>query len=70
MTTTIRSDESHHRGYYDQDRQHRNPGHKYSYLQLIWDENGVIHEYSLRYNQTRRGFWISSSPQKSKKALG
>lgn len=67
--TTIRPDhvdEAHHRGYYDQSRQHRNSGHKYNYLHLIWQENGVTLEYSLRYNMTRRGFWISSSPQKSK----
>lgn len=69
MTTTIRpdhADDTQHRGYYDAARQNRNLGHQYNYLQLIWDENDVTLEYTLRYNQTRRGFWISSSPQKSK----
>uniref|UniRef100_A0A336JY31 CSON013690 protein n=1 Tax=Culicoides sonorensis TaxID=179676 RepID=A0A336JY31_CULSO len=34
------------------------------YLRLIWDEKGVVLEYTLRFNNTRRGFWMSSSPQK------
>lgn len=36
------------------------------YLRLIWDEKGVVLEYTLRFNNTRRGFWMSSSPQKGK----
>ncbi|XP_063709282.1 uncharacterized protein LOC134837823 [Culicoides brevitarsis] len=34
------------------------------YLRLIWDEKGHALEYTLRFNNTRRGFWMSSSPQK------
>lgn len=36
--------------------------HQYNYLRLIWEERGTVLEYSLRYNTTRRGFWISSPP--------
>ncbi len=36
--------------------------HQYNYLRLIWEERGAVLEYSLRYNTTRRGFWISSPP--------
>lgn len=39
------------------------------YLRLIWDEKGVVLEYTLRFNNTRRGFWMSSSPQKGKNCL-
>lgn len=34
------------------------------YLRLIWDEKGSNLEYTLRYNSSRAGFWISSGPQK------
>lgn len=34
------------------------------FLRLVWDEKGVVLEYTLRFNNTRRGFWMSSSPQK------
>lgn len=39
------------------------------FLRLIWDEKGVVLEYTLRFNNTRRGFWMSSSPQKGKEIL-
>lgn len=35
----------------------------YNYLRLIWAEQDVVLEYTLKYNQTRRGFWIASGPQ-------
>lgn len=40
--------------------------HFYHYLRLIWNEQDLSNEYTLRYNTTRRGFWISSAPQKGK----
>ena len=36
------------------------------FLRLIWDERGKTLEYTLRFNNTRRGFWLSSGPQKGK----
>lgn len=36
----------------------------YHYLQLIWTEQDTTLEYTLRYNTTKRGFWIASAPQK------
>lgn len=33
------------------------------YLRLIWDEKESTLEYSLRFNASRPGFWISSAPQ-------
>lgn len=36
----------------------------YHYLRLIWSSQDLNLEYTLRFNTTRRGFWISSSPQK------
>ncbi|XP_055307374.1 uncharacterized protein LOC129571588 [Sitodiplosis mosellana] len=39
-------------------------GQQYHYLKLQWSEQDINLEYTLRYNTTRRGFWISSSPQK------
>lgn len=38
--------------------------HFFHYLRLIWSEQDSMIEYTLRYNTTRRGFWISSAPQK------
>lgn len=32
-------------------------------LRLIWDERGQLVEYSLRFNNSRMGFWLSSEPQ-------
>jgi len=32
-------------------------------LRLLWDENGGYVEYTLRYNTSKPGFWISSGPQ-------
>ncbi|KAJ8913561.1 hypothetical protein NQ315_017112 [Exocentrus adspersus] len=33
------------------------------YLRMYWDENGENTEFHLRYNVTRKGFWISSGPE-------
>ncbi|XP_055638309.1 uncharacterized protein LOC129776601 [Toxorhynchites rutilus septentrionalis] len=33
------------------------------YLRLIWDEKEHTLEYTLRFNKSRPGFWISSAPQ-------
>lgn len=38
----------------------------YRYLRLDWSEDGERFEYTLRYNSTRRGFWISASPHRCK----
>lgn len=32
-------------------------------LRLLWDENGTGVEYTMRYNVSTAGFWISSGPQ-------
>ncbi|XP_058823683.1 uncharacterized protein LOC131684647 isoform X2 [Topomyia yanbarensis] len=52
-----------------QQQQHHNQ-HQYRqqftstrYLRLIWDEKDHTLEYTLRFNNTRPGFWIASSPQ-------
>ncbi|KAJ6636016.1 hypothetical protein Bhyg_14603 [Pseudolycoriella hygida] len=47
--------------YYNSERG-RPRQHQYNYLRLIWEERGTLLEYSLRYNTTRRGFWICSPP--------
>lgn len=41
----------------------RLPNSATRYLRLIWDERGKTLEYTLRFNNSRRGFWISSGPQ-------
>uniref|UniRef100_A0A182MD09 Uncharacterized protein n=1 Tax=Anopheles culicifacies TaxID=139723 RepID=A0A182MD09_9DIPT len=33
-------------------------------LRLIWDESEHTLEYTLRYNTSKPGFWISAAPQK------
>ncbi|XP_070504517.1 uncharacterized protein [Chironomus tepperi] len=33
-------------------------------LRLIWDEKGRSLEYTLRVDSSRRGFWMTSGPQK------
>lgn len=33
-------------------------------LRLIWDEKGRSLEYTLRVDTSRRGFWMTSGPQK------
>lgn len=75
MTTTTLppeySDASRHGGYYDQaranSRQHFGAAAStgYSYLRLIWDENGLDREVSVRYNQSRPGFWLATSAHPS-----
>lgn len=35
----------------------------FRYLRLIWDEKDHTLEYTLRFNSSRPGFWISSAPQ-------
>ncbi|XP_055548662.1 uncharacterized protein LOC129732138 [Wyeomyia smithii] len=46
-------------------QQHHYRQHQSStrYMRLIWDEKDHTLEYTLRYNNSRPGFWISSSPQ-------
>lgn len=60
------SDEYHNRQitYYGPDNQRLGRPQQYHYLRLIWVEQETNLEYTLRYNTSRRGFWISSSPQK------
>lgn len=35
-------------------------------MRLLWDEKGVHTEYSIRYNVTKPGVWITSGPQNGK----
>ncbi|XP_053695654.1 uncharacterized protein LOC128743154 [Sabethes cyaneus] len=54
--------QQHH--YWQQQQQQQQ--HQYSstrYMRLIWDEKDHTLEYTLRYNNSRPGFWISSAPQ-------
>ncbi|XP_031621577.1 uncharacterized protein LOC116339689 [Contarinia nasturtii] len=37
---------------------------QFNHLRLVWSEQDINLEYTLRFNTTRRGFWISSAPQK------
>lgn len=37
-------------------------------LRLIWDERGKTLEYTLRVDNSRRGFWISAGNQKGKRS--
>ncbi|ETN60586.1 hypothetical protein AND_007786 [Anopheles darlingi] len=46
-----------------QQRQYQLHSQSMRYLRLIWDESEHTLEYTLRYNSSRPGFWISSSPQ-------
>uniref|UniRef100_A0A2M3ZEH9 Putative secreted peptide n=1 Tax=Anopheles braziliensis TaxID=58242 RepID=A0A2M3ZEH9_9DIPT len=46
-----------------QQRQYQLQAQSMRYLRLIWDESEHTLEYTLRYNSSRPGFWISSSPQ-------
>lgn len=75
-TTTLPpeyGDPARHGGYYDQARANsRHYGGAasvgYSYLRLIWDENGLDREVSVRYNQSRPGFWLATHPAGSASA--
>lgn len=50
---------------YNYDYQQRPLGAQhFNYLRLIWSEQDINLEYTLRFNTTRRGFWISAAPQK------
>ncbi|CAO1396122.1 unnamed protein product [Diamesa hyperborea] len=68
-TNTNRNNERHHN---NRDREREREVNKHSFnnrspnrfLRLIWDERGKTLEYTLRFNNTRRGFWLSSGPQK------
>lgn len=62
------NDEYHNRQitYYGPDNQRLGRPQQYHYLRLIWVEQDTNLEYTLRYNTSRRGFWISSSPQKGR----
>lgn len=48
----------------DQRRNHYNFHGSNRRLRLIWDEKGRSLEYTLRVDSTRRGFWMTSGPQK------
>ncbi|XP_077289397.1 uncharacterized protein LOC143913456 isoform X2 [Arctopsyche grandis] len=37
----------------------------YRHLRLYWEESGNTVEYYLKFNNTRKGFWMSSGPQSS-----
>lgn len=51
--------------YYNSDIQRfGNTQQYYHHLRLIWDEHGTDIEYTLRYNTSRPGFWLSSEPQR------
>uniref|UniRef100_A0A182PBA8 Lipocalin/cytosolic fatty-acid binding domain-containing protein n=1 Tax=Anopheles epiroticus TaxID=199890 RepID=A0A182PBA8_9DIPT len=54
----------------NQQRQRAQGSHQYQHdprsmrnLRLIWDESEHTLEYTLRYNTSKPGFWISASPQ-------
>lgn len=34
------------------------------HLRMLWQEQDVNVEYLLRFNTSKRGFWISTAPQK------
>lgn len=59
-------DEYHNRQAIQYDYNHPRPhgAQYYHYLQLIWTEPDTTIEYTLRFNTTKRGFWIASAPQK------
>lgn len=65
------NDEYHNRQitYYGPDNQRVGRPQQYHYLRLIWVEQDTNLEYTLRYNTSRRGFWISSSPQKGRSPI-
>uniref|UniRef100_A0AAG5CXP8 Secreted protein n=1 Tax=Anopheles atroparvus TaxID=41427 RepID=A0AAG5CXP8_ANOAO len=42
---------------------HQQDAHTMRSLRLIWDESEHTLEYTLRFNSSRPGFWISASPQ-------
>uniref|UniRef100_A0A182XWN7 Lipocalin/cytosolic fatty-acid binding domain-containing protein n=1 Tax=Anopheles stephensi TaxID=30069 RepID=A0A182XWN7_ANOST len=56
---------------YDQQNRRQQGGRQYFQqeprtmrnLRLIWDESDHTLEYTLRYNTSKPGFWISASPQ-------
>lgn len=50
--------------YYDYNNGRIGRPSQYHYLRLTWIENEENLEYTLRFNTSRPGFWISSSPQK------
>ncbi|XP_058451197.1 uncharacterized protein LOC131430330 [Malaya genurostris] len=52
-----------HQQHQQQQHNYRQPFSNTQYLRLIWDEKDHTLEYTLRYNNTRPGFWIASTPQ-------
>jgi hypothetical protein len=52
-------------GNYDRRRNYNFHGSE-KRLKLVWDEKGRSLEYTLRVDSTRRGFWMTSGPQKGK----
>ncbi len=49
---------------FNQRRNHYNFQGSNRKLKLIWDEKGRSLEYTLRVDSSRRGFWMTSGPQK------
>ncbi|XP_053681017.1 uncharacterized protein LOC128731889 [Anopheles nili] len=47
---------------YQGQQQHQEPN-SMRLLRLIWDESENTLEYTLRYNTSRPGFWLSAAPQ-------
>lgn len=50
--------------YYGSDNARLGHPQYYHYLKLIWIEGKENLEYTLRFNTSMRGFWISEGPQK------
>lgn len=50
--------------YYGSDNARLGHPQSYYYLKLLWIEENEDLEYTLRYNTSTRGFWISMGPQK------
>lgn len=49
---------------YQNQQYHNRQQHTSSrFLKLLWDEKDHTLEYTLRFNNSRPGFWISSAPQ-------
>lgn len=57
-----------HYKYYGSDNAYLGHPQYYKYLKLLWIEGSINLEYTLRYNTTMRGFWISMGPQKGNDA--
>lgn len=47
--------------YAESDEDSKRGEHSYEYLLLLWDEDSISSEYSLLYNRSRPGLWISTN---------